>query len=159
MRTPKETVTLELTIQQAVAVRDALDLNLRLRLGQIEEVWSAFEDRTDIQLDSDTYRKRRELVEDLCYKLKDALGFPVEFGRHGSYGVGSPKLSKQDNRMYEIYKVVDHAIWWLGSSDNDPHAACRVSSDTPYILNYSGDKKIPATVRKNGKIKKLHKST
>lgn len=138
-------------------VRDAVNLLMRLKLGQLEEIWQVFSRSPSPLPEGDERWKRREQIEDLCYQLKMALGFPMEHGRHGSYGVGSSALTPNDNRLYEMYKVLDHALWRLGNESNPDDSFCVCAGD-PYLLNFSGDKKIPVTIRKNKKTIKLHKS-
>jgi hypothetical protein len=67
--------------------------------------------------------------------------FPELHGPGHSYGVGSD-LGVDVQRMYEIYKVIDHALW-LTQPDRKSFVT---SSGDPYLLRYSGDPKIPFEV-------------
>ena len=71
------------------------------------------------------------------------LGNPVAIVTGASYGVGSKELTKNDNRLYEIYKVLDRALW---EADGRKNPGLSVNSDDPYLLRYSGDAKIPYKV-------------
>lgn len=130
-------ITLTLTTDQARILRNAIDLLHRLRLGQVEEIVSVWEDRL-IHEDANC----RHTIASLCAAIK-ANVFP-RFHPHESYGICSPELTKDDQRMYEIYKILDHAVWL--STPPESRLKHVVSGDDPYALMYSGDPKIPFTV-------------
>jgi hypothetical protein len=90
-------------------------------------------------------------------RLKHELRFPAGHCLHGSYGVGSSARRVDDSRSYEIYKVLDHAIWLLSRDAHDKNSGRCVSSDDPYLLNFSGDAPIPVTLKHNGKTVALLK--
>lgn len=75
-----------------------------------------------------------------------ALAFPELSPGYCSHGVGSKALTQDDNRAYEIYKVVAHALWKARGGAG----GWSVDSDDPYLLNYSGDAKIPFEVKGEG---------
>jgi hypothetical protein len=77
----------------------------------------------------------------MCDMIK-SLMYP-ELHYNASYGVGSPQLTKDDQRLYEIYKVLDHALWLC---QKEPRPTFVVSADDPYLLRFSGDAKIPFEV-------------
>jgi hypothetical protein len=131
------TITITLSETQARILRDAIDLLHRLRLGQTDEIVHVWEDRWI----RDKKWSQRDAVRALCESIK-SIAFP-ELNQNASYGVGSPQLTQDDQRMYEIYKVLDHALW-LSRPDRPPHV---VSGDDPYLLRYSGDPKIPLEVK------------
>ena len=128
------TITITLSETQARILRDAIDLMHRLRLGQIDELRYCWPERVKAE--------RMEEMQQRLSVLK-CFVFPELHGQGHSHGVGSPQLTQDDQRMYEIYKVLDHALW-LSRPDRPPHV---VSGDDPYLLRYSGDPKIPFEVK------------
>ncbi len=149
-------ITITFTEEQAYAVKRAVDLANRLKLGQLKEVWGYFEPELYKRLGTDKYCENRDQAEKLFLTLKGLLGFPEDHGLYGSYGVGSPELTKEDNRLYEVYKVLAKALHEIRKDPKDQHAMWCVDNDDPYLLNFSGDKKIPCEVRWNGKVRFLH---
>ena len=101
------TVTLTLpTIEQAHAVKAALDLYMRMGLGQFDEL--AYLVRCD-----EFKHTTKELTADekdefsaLTQKLRDFMGH--EYG--ASFGVGSKRVSVTAHRCYEAYKVLAQAL-------------------------------------------------
>jgi hypothetical protein len=126
------TIKINLSVDQARILRDAIDLLHRLKLGQVEEL-------RDVWDLNGRWGKRQE-IEELALQMKRVV-FPELSGPGHSYGVGSA-LGKDVSRMYEIYKVLDHALWQ--TLPNPPPST--TSSDDPYQLRYSGDDKIPFEV-------------
>ena len=101
------TVTLTLpTIEQAYAVKAALDLYMRMGLGQFEEL--AYMVRCH-----EINHARKELTqieicefEDLTRKMRDFMGHDGG----ASHGVGSKRVSVTAHRCYEAYKVLAQAL-------------------------------------------------
>jgi hypothetical protein len=150
-------IEITFTEEQAYAVKRAVDLANRLKLGQFEELWGYFESELFKRLKGvDEYCANRERARHLLITLKFLFGFPVEHGANGSYGVGSPELTKEDNRLYEVYKVLAKALHEIRKDPKDQHAMWCVDNDDPYLLNFSGDRKIPCAVRWNGQVRFLH---
>jgi hypothetical protein len=149
-------ITITFTEEQAYAVKRAVDLANRLKLGQLKEVWGYFEPELYKRLGTDKYCENRDRAEKLFLLLKGLLGFPEDHGLYGSYGVGSPELTKEDNRLYEVYKVLAKALHEIRKDPKDQHAMWCVDNDDPYLLNFSGDRKIPCEVRWNGQVRFLH---
>lgn len=127
-------ITITLTPAQAAVVRKAVDLYHRLRLGQLGELANVWTDgwKNDWS--------KLEIVRNLCEVIKLTV-FP-ELSPNSSYGVGCPELTVNDQRLYEIYKVLDHALW-LSTPERLPYTT---SGDDPYLLRFSGDAVIPYTV-------------
>jgi hypothetical protein len=146
-----DSIQITLTREQATVVRDAVDLYNRLKLGQLTELWRFFEHELHKRYKNDTdgYCAARDRAEQLLLELKAELRFPANHGAHGSYGVGSPELTKDDNRAYEIYKVLDHALWKLWHVPGNKDTMWCVSSDNPYLLNFSKDEPIPCVVQRD----------
>ena len=126
------TIKITLTVDQARILRDAIDLMHRLRLGQVEELRDVWDLKGQ-------WGKRQEIEEHALHIKK--IVFPELDGLGHSYGVGSD-LGKDVSRMYEIYKVLSHALWQILP---DPPSRT-VDGDDPYQLRYSGDDKIPFEV-------------
>lgn len=101
------TITLTLhTLEQAQAVKAALDLYVRMGLGQFNElaylarfgeIKHKSKDLTSCELDE---------FEDLTKNLSDFMGH--EYG--SSFGVGSPRVTATAHRCYEAYKVLAQAL-------------------------------------------------
>lgn len=138
---PEQTITITLTVPQARVVRSAVDLLFRLRLGQVRELVQVWQDRYAKQ-PGDARWAMRDRVQDIADELRSVV-YP-ELQPNASYGVGSPTLTENDNRAYELYKVIDHALWRTLPESTRP-SWC-TSADDPYLLHYSGDAKIPFTV-------------
>jgi len=130
------TIKITMTVDQARILRDAIDLMHRLQLGQVHEIARVW----PFKGTWDENRVRREAVEGACGFIKMVV-FPELSGPDHFYGISSD-LGKDVSRMYEIYKVLDHALWQ--TLPNPPPST--TSSDDPYQLRYSGDDKIPFEV-------------
>lgn len=102
-------VRLTLTIPQARAVVEALDIYMRLGLGQVHMVSEMVADGS-IPIKAD-HLGNPEMdaihnVAALCNEIRRELGFqPGE-----SYGVGNRVVSDKAHRAYEIEKVVKKAL-------------------------------------------------
>jgi len=132
-------ITITLSVAQARILRNAIDLLHRLRLGQVDELRTVWTDRFIAKANVNTWDDQNAIVK-LCNIIKSIV-YP-ELPDNASYGVGSPELTVDDQRMYEIYKVLAHALW-LSNPGRVPYT---VDGDDPYLLRYSGDPKIPFTV-------------
>jgi hypothetical protein len=101
------TVTLTLpTIEQAHAVKAALDLYMRMGLGQFDEL--AYLVRCDElrHRDKDATPEVAEEFRSLTNELRTLMGH-----EHGaSFGVGSKRVSITAHRCYEAYKVLAQAL-------------------------------------------------
>lgn len=101
------TVTLTLpTIEQAHAVKAALDLYMRMGLGQFDELAYLVRCR-------EINHARKELTQieicefdDLTRKMRDFMGHDGG----ASFGVGSKRVSVTAHRCYEAYKVLAQAL-------------------------------------------------
>jgi hypothetical protein len=101
------------TIDQARAVRDALDTYIRLTIGQIDVITGLVRDGT-IPLGGRMGEGERELasieqierVEALVNEIKAVLGYP----RNGSNGIGNRHVDPSGHRAYEAMKVLAQAV-------------------------------------------------
>lgn len=102
-------VHITLTVSQARAMAEALEIYLRLGLGQVQMVAEMVADgsipiktRSVITPEMDAIHN----VAALCNEIRRELGFmPGE-----SYGVGNRAVSSKAHRAYEIEKVVKKAL-------------------------------------------------
>lgn len=107
-----EKVTLELSLEQAYAVRDALDCYSRLCIGQIEEVGELVRSGM-IPLAASSERPRQmaspdqidEAIKHLN-QVKEVLGYP----RNGSNGIGHAHVHASGCRAYETKKVLAQTL-------------------------------------------------
>jgi len=126
-----ERITLNVTLDQARAVVDALDLMTRVGLGQLSAVAELV--RMDVlpafrmNGSSDAHPERRvatidqcDEIEELMVQAKTVLGFP----RNASHGVGHPDNHVSVHRAYEVMKVLQKVLHeasngWEGSTRGD----------------------------------------
>ena len=109
-------VILELALEQAQAVREALDLRTRLGLGQVREIVQLLRDGSipfgeGVHLGGEI-ADRLDAIEDLLKGVADQMGFLP----NGSYGIGHQAVPIAARRAYEIEKVLDKAL----AEDEDP---------------------------------------
>lgn len=137
------TLSLTLTIEQAAAMSRQQDLAARihmLQLGGIEQL---------ARMGELKHRSGRMLNDDECTSLNvwlrmlsGVFGFPS----NASFGIGSPYVSEDAHRGYEIKKVVDKAI----AMHRDPNPTgfrgvnydgliCRYTKDPAPVAVISGD--------------------
>ena len=143
------TLTLTLTADQAWVVAEACDLYHRLWMGQYWHLWDmvgepaiAHELKRGVELPLGEACHRGEQFRALTFQLAQVI-HPDWVAGH-SYGVGGP-LPKEAQRAYEIFKVVTYARFQLIQDTSTP--AYLLNRD-PYLLNFSGDPKIPFEVRR-----------
>ncbi|MCL4722889.1 MAG: hypothetical protein KJZ90_01240 [Rhodocyclaceae bacterium] len=105
-------VILTLTPEQAVAVRDALDLYSRICIGQIEEIGQLVRFGTvPMRKPADMPREmadadRCEEIARLLNGVKTVLGYSIS----GSNGIGHPHVDASGHRAYEVKKVLAKAL-------------------------------------------------
>lgn len=105
-------IRLEMTREQGEAISAALDLAVRIGLGQFEEIASLMtggivKATESVSTDNvcDFVRVRDQVLEGLNF-AKTTLGHPI----NGSYGIGSDRLDIRTLRAYEVSKVLDQAL-------------------------------------------------
>ena len=107
-----EKVALELSLEQAYAVRDALDCYSRLCIGQIEEVGELIRSGTIPHAESSErprYTASPDQIDhamELLNQVKAVLGYP----RNGSNGIGHSHVHASACRAYETKKVLAQAL-------------------------------------------------
>lgn len=101
------TVTLTMTTDQAYALTRMLDLATRIHMCQFGEIeylarTGEIKHKDGIQLSyNDIY-----FLEDRITKVADIFGFTSS----SSFGIGSPHVSKDAHRGYEVKKVLEKAL-------------------------------------------------
>lgn len=101
------TVTIECTADQAAALARMLDLATRIHLCQFGEIeylarTGEIKHRSGRKLSSDETGELSHLLE----LVSSQFGFPS----NANFGVGSPHVSKDSHRGYEVKKVLQKAL-------------------------------------------------
>lgn len=106
-------VRVEMTLDQADAMTQELDLANRISLGQIDEIAGlARMDRLFARDEREPEGYRRltaaeiDIVENHCFAIMRLLGH----SRSSSFGIGSKGLTTATKRGYEIAKVVGKVV-------------------------------------------------
>jgi hypothetical protein len=105
-------VNLQMTLEQANSVSDALDVYTRLGIGQLQIIGEMVRmGAIPLQIDSNQPRQHAsyeqgEQFSDLIDAAKAVLGYPS----NGSNGIGHKHVSIQFHRGYEVKKVIDAAV-------------------------------------------------
>lgn len=133
-------VTLKMSTDQAAALSRMLDLATRIHLCQFDEIeylarMGEIKHRLGHKLAPDDW----EHVEIYARKMKEVFGFQS----NASFGVGSPHVSKDAHRGYEVKKVLDKAL--AEHRDPDPKGFKGVDYDG-LTCRYTDDPVPVATV-------------
>lgn len=131
------TVHLTLTLEQAYAVRDALDLFTRLGIGQLEEVAHLIRlgviprcqppAAPRVTADGESCQR----IDDLLHAVKDELGY----SRNGSNGIGHAHVSLAAHRSYEVKKALARAL----ALHRDPNPDFRGVDYDGLLVRYTQD--------------------
>ncbi len=145
MPIPADTkVHITITIPQARAMADALEMYMRLGLGQVHMVAEMVADGS-IPIKAGSLKiPEMDVIHDvaaLCNEIRRELGF--QSGE--SYGVGNRAVSDKAHRAYEIEKVIKKA---LALHDN-PNPTFRGVDYDGLSLRYTDDP-LPACVIEEG---------
>lgn len=102
-------IQVELSLEQARAVSQALDLYTRMGLGQMREIADLvrsgaipFSDRRQ----TDDQPAAMDALDDLAAAMSRELGFAP----NASYGIGNEHVPLAARRAYELQKVLDKAL-------------------------------------------------
>lgn len=129
---PKVHITL--TIPQARAMAEALEIYMRLGLGQVHMVAEMVADGSiPIKAGSVKIPEMDAIhnVAALCNEIRQELGFqPGE-----SYGVGNREVSDKAHRAYEIEKVVKKTL----AMHDDPNPTFRGVDYDGLSIRYTDD--------------------
>jgi len=114
---------LELTEEQAVLVKKALDFYSRIHIGQFGEILNLFrfKDRESERL---LYPKAKETVDYLKHLL-------TGLDSSASYGVFSLEAHEDCRRAFDIVQVIRNKI----AFEKNPEGGCQVDFDTPEQLS------------------------
>lgn len=128
---PKVRITL--TVPQARAMAEALELYMRLGLGQVHMV-SEMVANGSIPIKAGSLTPEMDTIHHvtaICNEIRRELGFlPGE-----SYGVGNRAVSDKAHRAYEIEKVVKKAL----AMHDDPNPAFRGVDYDGLTVRYMDD--------------------
>lgn len=135
--TEQPMVHLTVTTEQAAALVSALDLFVRMGLGQLEEVASLV--RFGViapRLAEGAPRGQAsaeacERIEALAHAMKAELGHP----RNSSFGIGHPHVPLEGARAYEVMKVVERAL----AVHRDPEPKFRGVNYDGLLVRYTAD--------------------
>lgn len=98
---------LEVTIEQAKVISEALDLFVRIHIGQIGEIEYLFRGMEIRKKDGHfTSYEENEEIRSYCEAIKRVLGHPS----NGNWSIGNTMVNKSAHRAYEIEKVIDKVI-------------------------------------------------
>lgn len=100
-------VTIAMTTDQAAAVSRMLDLATRMHLCQFREIQHL------ARMGELMHRDGRRLTSEECCQLDYALASVCAvfgFQTNASFGIGSPHVSKDAHRGYEVKKVIEKAL-------------------------------------------------
>ncbi len=128
---PKVRITL--TIPQARAMVEALEIYMRLGLGQVHIVAEMVADGS-IPIKAGSDKPEMDVIHNvaaLCNEIRRELGFlPGE-----SYGVGNREVSDKAHRAYEMEKVIQKS---LALHDN-PNPTFRSNQYDGLTVRYTDD--------------------
>ena len=138
---PKVHITI--TIPQARAMVAALDIYMRLGLGQVQMISEMVADGS-IPIKSGLDQSEMDVIHNvaaLCNEIRRELGFlPGE-----SYGVGNRAVSVEAHRAYEMEKVIQKVL----VLHDDPTPTFRGVHYDGLTVRYTGDP-VPECVIKKG---------
>lgn len=130
-------VTVQMNIEQAAAVSKALDVYVRLGIGQLDIV-KEMVNQGYIPLRAENGDPRQVATFDQVDRFtevmdsaKSILGYP----RSGSNGIGHSHVAKEVHRSYEVAKVMDRAI----ATYRDPNPKFRGVNYDGLIVRYTTD--------------------
>lgn len=104
----KNMVTIEVTEQQAHLIKEALDLYVRLNLGQFDKIKDIPTIHKHIwENHRDDYH---DIGNDELLKARNIL-FDMDYGLNGSYGINSDKVDDFARLAQDIIEVIRHEFW------------------------------------------------
>lgn len=105
-------VQLELTVEQAQAVAQALDVLCRLGIGQFRQIPELVRNGM-IPVFAPGGGPRAQADADACNAIDDlaaAIGRELGYPRNGSHGIGHAHVSLTAHRAYEVMKVLQKTL-------------------------------------------------
>lgn len=130
-------VTLSLTMDQAKAVADALDLYSRIGIGQVGQIAELARDdflkfRPGANYCKDEQSRRLNTIDSLLNETARALGYA---GTHHSMGISHREVPVSARRAYEIQKVLDRAL----AMERNPKLGCSTVDYDGLVVRYTQD--------------------
>lgn len=140
------TVQITVTIDQAQAMCQALELYARIGIGQFEEIAYLVRSGFVPMFNSGATGKpehanaeRCDWVAAMCDGIKNALQYPI----NGSHGIGHAHVSTSAHRAYEMRKVIEQAL----ALHRDPNPSFRGVNYDGLIVRYTSDPAPIAEIR------------
>ncbi len=133
-------VHLSLTLDQAEAIKDALEVYTRLGLGQLHILAEMVEAGTMPVKNGDPKAEDRFETSMHVRKLTSAIRAELGFVAGESYGVGNRNVSKNTHRAYETSRVLRQAL----AVHRDPNPSFRSVDYDGLIVRYLGDEPAPS---------------
>lgn len=132
-------IQLSLTEGQAQAVLSALELHMRLGIGQIEHLAELirFDILPQFRPNASEGERRKvgyattEKVDEQLHLIKEMLGYP----RNGSHGIGHPDNHISVSRSYEVLKVLQEAV----AVAREPNPAMKTVDYDGLLVRYTSD--------------------
>lgn len=140
------TITITCTDTQAECITQALELYVRLGLGQFEEIPLLFREGLIRGHDVDCTALRVAMISNYCEGIKATLGHPL----HGSFGIGSPQLHPMTQRAFEIKKQIEKAL----ALHRNPNPSFPTVDYDGRIVRYTEDPDIAVSVSDSNKESK-----
>ena len=141
-----ELVRATLSVAQAQAVADGLDLSSRIAMGQIDEIATLVRmHRIRVRDDShpsggrDATLEEADAIETHARAIASLLGH-----RGGSFGIGSQALPIEAKRQYEFKKVVEKAL----ADAHDPGGTG--NKHDGLVVRYVGEEEPSARMARRG---------
>jgi hypothetical protein len=101
-------VTIEVTDKQAHLIREALDLYVRLNLGQFDKIKDIPTIHKHIwENHRDNYH---DIGNDELLRARNIL-FDMDYGLNGSYGINSDKVDDFARLAQDIIEVIRYEFW------------------------------------------------
>jgi hypothetical protein len=132
------TVVLKMTVTQAQAVVDSLDLYTRLSMGQVNELAAKFASgefkiKATDRSDRGRIASDAELLDirDHCWDLKTALGHY----ENSSFSIGNRAVSDTAHRAYELTKTIEKAL----AEFSDPAPSFKRTQYDGLTVRYTND--------------------
>lgn len=130
-------VTLSLTMEQAKAVSEALDLYSRVGTGQVGLIAELARDdflkfRPEANYCKDERSRRLNTIDSLLNETARALGYA---GTHHSMGISHREVPVSARRAYEIQKALDRAL----AMERNPKLGCSTVDYDGLVVRYTQD--------------------
>lgn len=117
--------------EQAAVVMDALELFMRIGMGQYGEILEHSPFRSNgTKPDVNRFCQARDSAESFLQAVKQVMtGLP----RNSYYGISSPDISDKYRTACDIREVIRHRLSW----DKNPEGGMTVNFDRPFHWNHA----------------------